>query len=246
MPVKGRRRKRSAAARVRPFWMPIALGGLLVFAALTIASTWPGFDPKSIAVSGNHRVSRGEILARAAIAPRVSIWLQSTGAMAKRIEAIPYIATARVGRVPPATIRIRVSERTPFAVVRSGGEAALVDRALRVLEPATGDFEPVFVLEPGLTFSPGEFVRSRGAIELRSAYETIEARHFAAVEIRYDRYGGLVVTIRGGLRLLLGGENDLGEKLTLAGAILSQIVSHQPRVAAIDLRAPTAPILVYR
>jgi len=48
------------------------------------------------------------------------------------------------------------------------------------------------------------------------------------------------------LRLLFGSETDLSRKLTLADAILSQLVSRQRRVAAIDLRAPSAPVLVYR
>lgn len=227
--------------------MPIALCAGLVLIGLAVAATWPGFDPKVIAVRGNHRVSRGEILARAAIAPRVSIWLQNGDAIAKRIETVPYIATASVRRVPPATIRIVVAERAPFAVLRSDADAALVDRTLRVLEPATGDDSyPVLVVKPGLTFWPGEFVRTGAVIELRDAYEAIEARHIVPEELGYDGFGGLVVTLRGGLRLLLGGENDLGKKLTLAAAILSQVVSRERRVTAIDLRAPSAPVLVYR
>ena len=62
-----------------------------------------------------------------------------------------------------------------------------------------------------------------------------------------DRFGGLVVTMRDGrTRCFLAAQNDLGEKLTLADAILKQVVGRQRRVAAIDLRAPAAPVLVYR
>jgi hypothetical protein len=52
--------------------------------------------------------------------------------------------------------------------------------------------------------------------------------------------------MRGGLRLLFGSESDMSGKVRLAQAILAQVVGHQSRVAAVDLRAPAAPVLVYR
>lgn len=227
--------------------MPIALGAALVLVAVGVAATWPGFDPRQITVIGNHRVASGQILARAAIAPHVSIWLQSARAIAKRIETIPYIATAGVARIPPASIRIAVTEREPFAVVRSGVAAAVVDRNLRVLEPDTaGDRLPIFVVKPGLDFASGAYVRTHDTIELRDSYVQIVARHIVPLELGFDRFGGMVVTMRDGPRLLLGTPDDLSEKLTLADAILSQVVARQRRVAAIDVRAPATPVLVYR
>jgi len=108
------------------------------------------------------------------------------------------------------------------------------------------DVLPVLDVEPTLALTPGSFVHSSEAVTLRSAFETMAARKIVPVELGFDRYGGLVVTMRGGLRLLLGGEADLSQKLTLADAILTQIVTRRRRVAAIDLRAPSAPVLVYR
>ncbi len=48
------------------------------------------------------------------------------------------------------------------------------------------------------------------------------------------------------MRVLIGQESDLGQKLTLVDAILAQVVRGQRRVAAIDVRAPAAPVVVYR
>lgn len=245
--MRRKRRKPSAAARVRPFWVPIAFLLAVAVGALAFAATYPGFDPKRVSVSGNGRVSRQEILARAQVAPHTTIWLQNTGAIAQRVSAIPYIDRARVSRIPPATIRIVVTERVPFAVLRSGYDAALVDRSLRVLEPATAaSVLPVFDIEPTIALTPGTFVRSAQAVALRAAYETMASRQMAPAQLGLDRYGGLVVTLRGGLRLILGGQSDLPRKLTLADAILAQIVTRRRPVAAIDLRAPSAPVLVYR
>jgi cell division protein FtsQ len=220
---------------------------VLIAGALAFAALYPGFDPKNVSVSGNHRVSRQEILARAGVAPHTTIWLQNTGAIAQRVAAIPYIDSARVRRTPPAAIRIVVTERTPFAVLRSDYDAAVADRSLRVLEPVTDESAlPVFDVGPATALTPGSFVRSSTAVALRAAYETMSSRQMAPAELALDPYGGLVVTMRGGLRLMLGGQSDLAQKLTLADAILSQIVTQRRRVAAIDLRAPSAPVLVYR
>jgi cell division protein FtsQ len=247
MRVKGRRRKASQVARLKPFWIPIALVTVLVLAALSVGGTWSGFNPTQVAVSGNHRVSSAEILRSAEIPSHVSIWLQNTGAIAKRIAAIPYIGAVRVHRVPPSAIRIVVVERVPFAILRSDAGDAVVDRDLRVLESATGDEKlPIFVVQSSADDPPGAYMRTRDTIELRDAYEAIAAKRIVPLELHLDRFGGLVVTIQGGLRLLLGTQTDLGQKLTLADAILSQVVPHGRRVAAIDLRAPGAPVLVYR
>lgn len=245
--MTARRRKTSATVRIRQFWMPIALAGLIAVAAGAFASTWPGFDPKNVEVRGNSRVSTEQILGVAGVAPHVSIWLQNTGAIARRIQSIPYIGAASIHRIPPASLRISVTERKPFAILQSAPESAVVDRALRVLEPAAGDeVLPVLVVPPGIALRPGSFAVTRDAIELRDAYEQIGARQIAPRELALDRYGDLVVTLRDGLRVLFGQGSDLGQKLTLVDAILAQVVRGQRRVAAIDVRAPSAPVVVYR
>lgn len=245
--MTARRRKLSAAARVRPFWVPLALLTVIILAALAVAATWPGFAVKRVEVAGNMRVPRTEILAHARVARERSIWLQSTGAIERRIEEIPYIATASIHRVPPASLRIVVTERVPFAVLRSGAETVTVDRTLRVLSMgivATG--LPVFILQPGVELSAGGFVLRRDAATLRDAYDAMAARQIEPLAVSFDRYGGLVITLHGGVRLLLGQEKDLAQKVTLVDAILAQVVRGQRRVAAIDVRAPGTPVVVYR
>lgn len=227
--------------------MLVVFAAAVTLGALGVAATWPGFDPKHIAVKGNHQVGSGEILAHAAINPRLSIWLQNTRAIEARVASIPYIAQAAVHRIPPASIVIVVTERAPFATLQSGDDVAVVDRNMRVLTLDMLDEPlPVFVIDPGASLEPGAFVRTHQALELRDADDAVTARGIVPAQLSIDRYGGLVVTMRGGLRLLFGSENDLSGKLRLAQAILAQVVGHQSRVAAVDLRAPAAPVLVYR
>ena len=72
------------------------------------------------------------------------------------------------------------------------------------------------------------------------------AAHVVPLELTFDRYGGLVATVRGGIRILFGDDADLEKKLTLVNPILSQLVRARGRVDAVDLRAPSTPVLVYK
>lgn len=244
-----RRRKASPIARLRPFSILFVLGLIVIVVAGAFALLWPGFDPKVIDVIGNRMTSRDEILRAAAIDPNRNIWLQNSHAIAQRIEQIPYIGQAHVYRLMPSGVAIDVSERVPFAVVRDDSDSVVVDHDLRVLEPqetAAADRLPVFILRGQLDLEPGRFVTSSSMHALRDDYDAMIAAHIVPTELALDRYDGLVATVRGNIRVLLGDDEDLGKKLALVDPILAQIVRKQQRVAAIDLRAPNTPVLVYR
>ncbi|HEY1653699.1 MAG TPA: FtsQ-type POTRA domain-containing protein [Candidatus Tumulicola sp.] len=244
----GRRRKPSPTARVRPFWVPIAVAALTSLGAGAFVVSWSGFRPRQIVVTGNAIVPRAEILARAAISGNVNMWLQNTGAIADRVRTIPYVSSARVFRLPPASIVIVVRERVPFAVVASGDSVAAVDRDLRVLQTVAGDRPmPRFVLDvPEGALQPGRFLTEAKALAMRDDYEAMIAAHVVPLQLQYDRYDGLVATVRGNVRILFGDDGDLEKKLPLVDPILAQVVRKQQRVAAVDLRAPRTPVLVFK
>jgi cell division septal protein FtsQ len=227
--------------------MVIALGGLLAAGALAFLAVWPGFYPKQIVVAGNRQVSSSEILARAQIPRNRSLWLENTAKEEARIRTIPSVATASIHRLPPATMRIVVTERAPFAILVSGPQSGIVDRALRVLGPGDDASQlPVLTLTPGLELVPGRFVTSKDALALRDVYETMNAKGIALKSLTLDKFGDLAATLPDGLRLLLGAPEDLSQKAALANAILAQVVRGARRVSAIDLRAPATPVIVYR
>lgn len=245
--MTAQRRKSSAARRLRPFWIPLTVLGIVAACAGAFIVAWPGFAPQRVAVTGNRLVPSAEIAARARVESNVNMWLQNTGAMASRVAAIPYVTDVHVYRVPPATVLIAVRERVPFAVVRSGDEAVVVDRSLRVLAFATGSESlPAFVLKPGAEFAPGTFLDGGDVKALRDDYEAMIAAHVVPLELAFDRFGGLVATMRGDVKILFGGDEDFEKKLALVNPVLSQLVRDRRRVEAVDLRAPSTPVLVLR
>ncbi|MHB8145801.1 MAG: cell division protein FtsQ/DivIB [Vulcanimicrobiaceae bacterium] len=210
-------------------------------------ASWPGFYPRSIAVEGNSVVSTADILARAQIAPRENIWLQSTTGMQARIQAIPYIATATIHRVLPGNVTIVVEEREPFATVIAPQGHAIVDSALRVL--ASGDASsnlPELLLRTPQILTPGSFLADAGVIKLRDDALALQKANVVVRRLRYDRFGELVAELRSGINVLLGGPRNFAEKIALIDPIVAQISRLHRPIAAIDLRAPTAPVVVYR
>lgn len=242
-----RRKRRSVAMRIRPYRALLVTLLFLLAGAVAFAALWPGFDPTHIEVVGNVRVAESEVLMRAAIARNENMWLQNTSAISRRIETIPYVEKARVHRIPPTTIKVSITERIPFCILASADDAVVADRALRVLEQSTGTEQlPVFVLRPGLALRPGAFVTQGDALALRDDYDVMLAAHLAPEELRRDRFGGVVVKLPGDVRVLLGDDRDISRKIALIDPILTQVVRNRARVAEIDLRAPSTPVIEYR
>lgn len=242
-----KRSKSSAAASLRPFWPLIALGAIVVVGLTIFCVTWPGFAPKAVTVGGNRVVPRAEIVERAGVSTHLNLWLQNPHTIAGRVETIPYVARADVHRVPPDTIAIWVTERSPFAILRGMGREALIDGTVRVLGPVpSGSTLPVFNLGKAELPDAGAFVTSPHAVSLRDDYEALLAARVVPASLGFDKFGGLVATMSDGTEILLGDDTDLNAKLRLIDPILAQVVRSQRRVAAVDLRAPSTPVLVYK
>ena len=139
------RRQRSAAARLRRFWIVFVLLLCVAFVGGYYAATWPGFRPKHVAVTGNHVVSAHQIAARAGIDRRLNLWLQNMGAAAGRVATIADIGTVTIRRAFPANVSIAVTERAPYARVDFGGASIVIDHALRVLTQPGAPSLPVFM-----------------------------------------------------------------------------------------------------
>jgi cell division septal protein FtsQ len=241
------RRRVSAAARARPFWILWLLLAALIGAAAYYALTWPGFFPKPVSVAGNRRVSTQRILARAKIAPRENIWLQNMGAAAARVREIPYIAAVAIHRTLPAAVYIEVTERVPYARLEAGTRIVLIDRELRVLQPAPpASALPLIAAKDRALPAEGSFVRDPDAVNLLADYGALSAAHVAVASLAYDRFGDLEAVTRQGIRLKLGDEADLARIAPLVDPIISQVSASGRRLAAVDLRAPKTPVVEYK
>jgi cell division protein FtsQ len=244
-PARKRRRRASPVHRLRPFWFLLIVLVALGATGTYLLLSWPALDPHTIDVTGNHVVSRGEIIDRARINAAQNMWLQSTGAMTARIEAIPYIDQAYVHRVPPDTIAIATTERTPHAVVRSGAGEVTVDSTLRVLQDGAASPSLPVLEEPGVVLAvPGSAFVQAAVSELAGVLDHAQTAGLSVAALGYDRFGDVTITLRSGVRVLIGDETDLDKKLALVEPILTQ-AAHGRRITTVDLRALTTPVVEY-
>lgn len=238
------RRRRPKAAALKPFWFVGSAVLLVAVVAGYFIVSWPGFRVHAVRVTGNQIVPTAQILAQARIDRRRNIWLQSTGAMARRIELIPYVLTAHVHRGFPADVTIAIVERRPFAVVESAGEEALVDDQMRVLDDDTsGDGTlPTIELSPAVPLAPGRFLTQPSALAMRAALLSLRAHGVNAERIDDDA-GDVTAVLSGGVRVLLGDEANAGAAIPLIAPIMTRFTLLGRYVGTLDLRSPSTPVV---
>ncbi|MEV0671875.1 FtsQ-type POTRA domain-containing protein [Mycobacterium sp. NPDC050441] len=86
----------------------VALGLVLYFT--------PAMAARNVVVDGAAAVPQEQVLAAAAVAPGTPLLQIDTDAVAERVAIIRRVATARVQREYPSTLRITVVERVPVVV----------------------------------------------------------------------------------------------------------------------------------
>ncbi|MBI4745226.1 MAG: FtsQ-type POTRA domain-containing protein [Deltaproteobacteria bacterium] len=100
---------------------------LLTILALAVAAgysyrglqTTSYFNLKEIAVTGEKRVKREEILSLSGVRIGGNILSMDLKRLAEGIESQPWIETANIRRVLPRGLSIEVKEREPFAILKS-------------------------------------------------------------------------------------------------------------------------------
>lgn len=234
-------------ARLRVFWVFIAaLLPAAVYAGYRIA-TWSEFQPKDIAVSGNVHVSAAEINRRAAIPANANVWLLNKRAAEQRVEALPWVRDAQIHRALPARVRIVVIERQPVACVVSGRAAYLVDADAHVIESSCPNGAMLRVAFPPLAMQrPGAVLDAALLHRMVADAATLHGAQLDAATVGLDRFGGLEAHLRDGVIVRFGDDADLGRKAGLIRPILSAYGARHNQVAAVDVRAPSTPVVELR
>ena len=96
------------------------VAGLLVWGGRALITS-SAFDVKSVTVKGASHLSADDIRRIAGVAPGDSLTSVSTGEIADKLKAEPWVASATVEKEYPDTVVISVKERRPIAIVDGGG-----------------------------------------------------------------------------------------------------------------------------
>ena len=145
--LKPARRRRSWRGLVKPVLTWLVLVGLLAFGiyrTTRIAAHAGALQINRIAVRGNERLSKSEVLAILnGLRGQNLLWTDLDG-WRKRLLASPWVRDASLRRSLPSTVDVVISERSPIGIGRISGEMFLIDERGVVIDqfgPQYADFD---------------------------------------------------------------------------------------------------------
>ncbi len=223
----------------------VAVVVLAVAAVATLHS--PLLSVRRVQVVGPHAgTSTAAIVRAAGIGGHPPLVDVDTASVAARVEALPFIRTARVTRSWPSTVRIAVTARVPSLVMAvPGGGWAELDRAGRVLArvPARpAGLALLTVQRAGGTLPPpavGASVASsaRAGVEVAA---TLPPAFSAQVTTVTELPAQTVdLTLSSGLTVVLGTAADLHAKYVDVASIIAGAPLHGAKT--IDVSVPQSP-----
>ena len=118
----------------RAFVKPVAIGlaaalvtGILLYRGATVVLQANVLKVDRIVVTGNERLSKGEVIAVLSGLRGESVLFADLDAWRKRLLASPWVRDAALRRSLPSTIEVAVLEKTPMGVGRVNDDLYLVD-----------------------------------------------------------------------------------------------------------------------
>ncbi|MDQ1709979.1 MAG: cell division protein FtsQ, partial [Frankiaceae bacterium] len=137
-------RARSERRRKQRIWLAAAAAVLLVVGCAGAVARSSLVRVRSVVVTGTKRQPVGDVLSAAAVTDGAPMWTLDTGAVRRRVAALPRLRTVAVSRSWPHTVRIAVTERTPVAVVAPPGAGQIV------VDSGGAEIERLAAAPPGL------------------------------------------------------------------------------------------------
>lgn len=234
------------AGRKRLRVLLITLGGLALIVAGVGATRSPLLDVDTVEVLGARQTTAEEISRAAGLDDSPQLLDVDAGAVARKVERLPWVATAKATRHWPSTVKIVVTERTDAASLPAqGGTWAVADGEGRVLALSDGRPDAMPSIKGAeAAGEPGSTVGRHGRSALRvAAAMPIELRS-KTVEIEVASTGDVDLRLLGGGAVRLGDLTLLEEKLQAAATVLGTL--DLKVVQTLDVRVPRAPVLTRR
>jgi cell division protein FtsQ len=187
-----------------------------------------GFRITSIALAGQRRLSREDVLTTAGITGRTSLLFLDASEVRTRLKANPWIADATVLKLYPGRLHIAVTERDAFALWQRDGKVEVIADDGAVVEPYAGQYFAKLPLVVGI----GAETRAKGFVAALAKYPSVRDQLSAAVLVAERRWN---VMLKNGINILLPAEGleqalDTLVRLDRDNKILSR------DIATIDLR----------
>jgi len=229
----GRRRLRRAGVAAAV----VALGVL----ALVVLHS-PLCSVRTVTIVGARHTTRAEVLAATGLRAHPPLIDVSSARAEAALEALPWVARARVTKRWPSAVSIVLRERVAVAAAPiPGGRVALLDPSGRVLEDVARASGVVPLAGLARVPRPGGFVEAPGA-SLAAVAAEVPASLVGRIAYLAERRGlGVVCRIVHGPLAVLGTAADLHEKFVALATVLARV--DVTGIVTIDLRVPSRAVL---
>jgi cell division protein FtsQ len=191
---------------------------------------WSGLGIEQVSVVGHRFTPDADIFEAIDHAGTGSLLSFDSAEARARIERLPWVASARIARVFPGSLDVRITERSPAALWTSNGSDYLIDadgRMLAAVEPGMGSSLPHVA-------GKGAATQARALIDLVKHYPRIAERFERAERIGERRW---TLRLKGGITLHLAADREAAAFAMLSSPDdLGGLLSAQNVI--IDLRTP--------
>lgn len=215
----------------------------LLVAGLVAVERSPLVGLEEVRVAGADRLTEAEVRDASELELGRSTLRLRLGRVERRVERLPLVRAADARRLDPLTVLIEVVEREPALVVEGGGATRLVDREGVVMQDEELEGLPRVSLDEEPP-APGETVGEVAA--LRNAFAAWRALSGPLrTEVVHYEAGGpddLSLRLASGVQVRFGRAERVDEKVRALGVILEDAGDEE--VSEIDVRAPSAPVVV--
>jgi cell division protein FtsQ len=237
-------RRDAGRKRLKKATLVLAVVALLVVALA--ASQSPLLDVDRVLVSGTGHTPEAAVRREAGVDIGDSLVSVDPGAVAERVEALPWVAEAGVTRAWPSTVRVHVTEREATALVQvTEDRAALVDDDGRVLSiephaaggPTPGGEAPLVLTGIRGRVAEGERLPAEARDALRVATAVRERMPGVVMSVSTD----LDAALAEGGEIRFGSTEELDLKVTAAKTVLGDV--DLACLETLDVRVPGSPAL---
>jgi cell division protein FtsQ len=221
----------------------VGLAGAVVLAlAYVAARETPFFAVRTVEVAGASPEVDAQVRAALASAVGTSLVALDAADVEARVDAIPWVRTARADRAFPHTLSVRVRLERALAVIRDGERAWLVSETGRVLtemEPSARARLPRIRTEPVGPLRVGRTIADGAVRTTLSVVRAIPPRFPERVLYADVAGGSATLMLPGGVELRLGPPQDAAPKLRAAAAVLAALErDEREAIVYVDVSVP--------
>jgi cell division protein FtsQ len=219
---------------------------LAVAAALLVSLRTPLLEVRTVRVAGASETPTAQVAAAAGIHEGQQLVDVPLRAAARRVAALPWVGRVQIHRSLGGTVAIRVTERTPAAVVGEGDQAVIVDAEGRILAraadaPSVAGAQVRVAGLPGGQ-APGAYLPGHPQDALALAQRLAAAVPGAIAEVAVGQ--DLVARLTQGGQVAFGDPTHLSAKLRSLQTVLDEV--DLTCLDVLDLRVPASPVLTRR